>query len=97
MKIVNRWTMIALAVLMILSMIPEITFASESMDSIVQVQKYNRSIHIMAMRLVGFGFLMVFVRRYGRSALTATFLLVAVSLPLYISLNSLGIFGERRR
>ena len=37
-------------------------------------QKYNRAIHIMAMLLLGFGFLMVFVRKYGRSALTATFL-----------------------
>ncbi|GAM08157.1 ammonium transporter Rh type B [Geobacter sp. OR-1] len=47
------------------------------------VQKYERAIHIMAMLLVGFGFLMVFVKRYGRSALTATYLLVSVALPLY--------------
>ncbi|GBE29784.1 ammonia channel precursor [bacterium BMS3Bbin04] len=55
-------------------------------SSIVEVQKYNRSIHIMAMLLAGFGFLMVFVRKYGRSALTATFLLVAVALPMYMIL-----------
>jgi ammonium transporter Rh len=47
------------------------------------VQKYERAIHIMAMLLVGFGFLMVFVKKYGRSALTATYLLVSVALPLY--------------
>lgn len=47
------------------------------------VQKYERAIHIMAMLLVGFGFLMVFVKKYGRSALTATYLLVSVSIPLY--------------
>ena len=50
---------------------------------VINVQKYNRSIHVMAMLLVGFGFLMVFVRKYGRSALTATFLLVSVAIPMY--------------
>jgi ammonium transporter Rh len=47
----------------------------------------------MAMLLVGFGFLMVFVKKYGRSALTATFLLVSVAIPLYICINSSGLFG----
>ncbi len=51
--------------------------------ALTDVQKYERAIHIMAMLLVGFGFLMVFVKRYGRSALTATYLLVSVALPLY--------------
>src|ERR1039457_789959 len=53
-------------------------------------QHYNRAIHIMVMLLLGFGFLMVFVRKYGRSALTATFLLVSTSLPLYLLLNRLN-------
>jgi ammonium transporter Rh len=53
------------------------------MEALVEVQKYERAIHIMAMLLVGFGFLMVFVKRYGRSAITATYLLVSVALPLY--------------
>ena len=44
----------------------------------------------MAMLLVGFGFLMVFVKRYGRSALTATYLLVSVAIPLYFLLNARG-------
>jgi ammonium transporter Rh len=48
----------------------------------------------MAMLLVGFGLLMVFLRKYGRSALTATFLLVSTALPSYILLNSAGIFGS---
>jgi ammonium transporter Rh len=47
----------------------------------------------MAMLLVGFGFLMVFVRKYGRSAITATYLLVSVAIPLYFLKNSLGILG----
>jgi len=64
-----------------------------TLSSVVDVQKYNRSIHIMAMLLVGFGFLMVFVKKYGRSAVTATYLLVSVAIPLYFLLSSLGIFG----
>jgi ammonium transporter Rh len=51
--------------------------------SLSDVQKYERAIHIMAMLIVGFGFLMVFVKKYGRSTLTATYLLVSVSVPLY--------------
>jgi ammonium transporter Rh len=45
------------------------------------------------MLLVGFGFLMVFVRDYARSALTATFLLVSVAIPLYLFVNRSGVFG----
>jgi len=73
--------------------------ASELSDNgispeIISDQRYNRAIHIMAMLLVGFGFLMVFVRKYGRSALTATFLLVSTSLPLYLLVKSSGITGS---
>jgi ammonium transporter Rh len=64
-------------------------------SSILEVQQYNRAIHIMAMLLIGFGFLMVFVKKYGRSAITATFLLVSVSLPLYLSIKGMAIFEER--
>ncbi len=68
-------------------------FAQESkISSILEVQQYNRAIHIMAMLLLGFGFLMVFVKKYGRSALTATFLLVSVSLPTYLAIKELGVF-----
>ncbi len=63
-------------------------------SSIEDVQKYDRAIQIMAMLLVGFGFLMAFLRKYGRSALTATFLLVSAALPLYMLLDSAGIFGS---
>src|SRR5512133_1057230 len=54
-----------------------------TLAALSDVQKYERAIHIMAMLLVGFGFLMVFVKKYGRSALTATYLLVSIALPLY--------------
>jgi ammonium transporter Rh len=69
------------------------THAQEDLASIIEVQKYFRSIHIMAMLLVGFGFLMVFVKQYGRSAITATFLLVSVSIPIYFLKDSLGFLG----
>lgn len=68
--------------------------AGPRLESVVQVQKYERSIHIMAMLLVGFGFLMVFVKNYGRSAVTATYLLVSVALPLYLLKDSRGFLGE---
>jgi ammonium transporter Rh len=62
-------------------------FAAEtvgtSLAALADVQKYERAIHIMAMLLVGFGFLMVFVKKYGRSAITATYLLVSIAIPLY--------------
>src|SRR4030067_2290119 len=45
---------------------------------------YEKSIHILVMLMVGFGFLMVFVRKYGYTSITATYLAVALSLPLYI-------------
>ncbi len=64
------------------------------MSSILNVQKYDRAIHIMAMLLVGFGFLMVFVKKYGRSALTATFLLVSTAIPIYICINCFGWLGK---
>ncbi|MFA6134731.1 MAG: ammonium transporter [Phycisphaerae bacterium] len=68
--------------------------ATSTASTVEQVQKYERAIAVMAMLLVGFGFLMVFVKRYGRSALTATYLLVALSLPAYFLLNSMGVFGQ---
>ena len=65
-------------------------------SSILEVQQYNRAIHIMAMLLLGFGFLMVFVKKYGRSAITATFLLVSVSIPMYLAITGLDIFEEKQ-
>ncbi len=75
-----------------------VSFATETssggeLSSIIEVQKYFRSIHIMAMLLMGFGFLMVFVKKYGRSAITATYLLVSVAIPLYFLKDSLGFMG----
>ena len=69
--------------------------SSEIIANLTDVQKYYRAIHVMAMLLVGFGFLMVFVRKYGRSALTATFLLVSISIPLYYFISDFDIFGDK--
>ena len=74
-----------------------ISFAADlpgsNLAAVIDVQKYNRAIHIMAMLLVGFGFLMVFVKKYGKSAITATFLLVSVAIPLYFLKDSFYILG----
>jgi ammonium transporter Rh len=64
------------------------------MGSLVDVQKYNRSIHIMAMLMVGFGFLMVFVKKYGRSAVTATYLLVSMAIPVYFFMRGQAPFDQ---
>ena len=74
-----------------------LAFAGEpTIEHVINVQKYNRSIHVMAMLLVGFGFLMVFVRHYGQSALTATYILVSTAVPIYFLINAQGWIGEPR-
>ena len=64
-----------------------------AVEGLRQVQQYNFSMGILAMLLVGFGFLMVFVKNYGFSALTGTYLLVAAALPVYMGLRSTGIIS----
>jgi len=45
------------------------------------------------MLLVGFGFLMVFVKKHGYGATTGTYLVVATGLPLYLLLRSTGVIS----
>lgn len=78
--------------LFLLSILPSTALAT---DSIMDSFKYEKSIHILAMLLVGFGFLMVFVRKHGYSSITATFLVVSVAIPLYMLVKSLGIAGHQ--
>ena len=89
---------VALAVIFLSSTVT--MFAQEiqktEIASILEIQQYNRAIHIMAMLLIGFGFLMVFVKKYGRSTLTATFLLVSISIPLYILIHESGLFSHTK-
>ncbi len=89
-----------LAALMVCLIIPAVsvfaqTTESAGINSILEVEQYGRAIHIMAMLLIGFGFLMVFVKNYGLSALTATFLLVSTAIPTYMAFKGLGIFEEK--
>ena len=63
-------------------------------ESLRQVQQYNFSINILAMLLVGFGFLMVFIKKYGYSATTGTYLVVGVGLPLYLFLRNTGVLSS---
>lgn len=62
-------------------------------NTVREVQQYNFAIHILAMLLVGFGFLMVFVKRYGYGATTGTYLIVATGLPIYLALRTSGVLS----
>lgn len=93
-----RSTRLALLVAAVLAASVSTSFAAEgglteTLSGLVDVQKYNRAIHIMAMLMVGFGFLMVFVKRYGRSAVTATYLLVSLAVPLYFLKDKCALLG----
>lgn len=89
---------VVMAILLMLS--PNQAVASETISgesanglgTIYDSLKYEKSISILAMLLVGFGFLMVFVRKHGFSSITATFLVVSIALPLYMLIKS--FFGE---
>jgi len=67
---------------------------NDVVEGLRQVQQYNFSINILAMLLVGFGFLMVFVKKYGYSATTGTYIVVAVGLPLYLLLRYTGVISS---
>lgn len=88
----KKWVNCLLVAVMMLVALSGPSYATEALGAnlseLTDVQKYNRAIHIMAMLLVGFGFLMVFVKRYGKSAITATYLLVSISIPLYFFKDS---------
>lgn len=63
---------------------------STQFGTIFDTLKYERSIHVLAMLLVGFGFLMVFVRNHGFSSITATFIVVSIAIPMYMIIRSFG-------
>lgn len=54
---------------------------------------YSKSIDVLAMLLVGFGFLMVFTRKHEYTTLTATLLAVSISIPAYMIIKSYA-FGQ---
>jgi ammonium transporter Rh len=67
---------------------------SALLENVRQVQQYSFAIGILAMLLVGFGFLMVFVKKYGYSATTGTYVIVATVIPLYLFLRSTGVISS---
>lgn len=74
---------------------PAVAMAAEmGVSPVRQVEQYNFSVQILVMLLVGFGFLMVFIKDYGYSATTGTFLVVAVGIPLYMIVRSTGILSK---
>jgi ammonium transporter Rh len=83
-----------LTIILCLLLAPLLAWSGEiETNTIREVEQYNFSIHILAMLLVGFGFLMVFVRKYGYSATTGTFLVVAAAMPVYLLVRSLGVIS----
>ncbi len=66
----------------------DMTQADDEFHTIYETLKYNRSIHILAMLLAGFGFLMVTVRKHGFTSVTATFLMVSLAIPLYMLIKT---------
>ena len=74
------------AIILGIALVPELNkFANPGAASQAEnVFMYEKSMDVLVMLLIGFGFLMVFVKKYGYSSVTATFLLVALSLPLYM-------------
>ena len=86
-------TNVSSSIQMINSQNSKITQNSSQFSTIFDTLKYERSIHILAMLLAGFGFLMVFIRKHGYSSITATFLAVSIAIPLYVIIKSFGGAG----
>lgn len=87
----KKWTIVFLIIVIVISvaMIPQLNrYGAEAAMVTAENQfMYEKAIHILVMLLMGFGFLMVFVRKYGYTSITATYLVVALSLPLYMLLR----------
>lgn len=87
----KKWTIVFLIIVIVISvaMIPQLNrYGTEAAMVTAENQfMYEKAIHILVMLLMGFGFLMVFVKKYGYTSITATYLVVALSLPLYMLLR----------
>jgi ammonium transporter Rh len=94
----GKFRFISTCLIVIILLLPALATAQAPVSgdlasTVREVQQYNFAIHILAMLLVGFGFLMVFVKRYGYGATTGTYLIVAVGLPLYLGLRAAGVLS----
>ena len=85
---VKTWAAVFLIISIVIgiAMIPQLNkYGKEGVMTDTENEfMYEKSIHILVMLLMGFGFLMVFIRKYGYTSITATYLAVALSLPLYM-------------
>ena len=74
----KTWAIIFLIIAIVISvaMIPQLNrFGTEAAMVTAENQfMYEKAIHILVMLLMGFGFLMVFVKKYGYTSITATYL-----------------------
>ncbi len=82
-----------ISVIIAIGFIPSInhsdtTAETEALTNIYDSLKYEKSIHVLAMLLIGFGFLMVFLRKHGYSSVTATYLAVSLAIPLYMLIKT---------
>ncbi len=87
-KSLKTWAAVFLVILVFIgiALVPQLnSYGHEgAMTAAENGFMYEKSIDVLVMLLIGFGFLMVFVRKYGYTSITATYLLVALSLPLYM-------------
>ncbi len=85
---IKMWSAIFLvvAIMIGIAMIPQLNqYGTEvGMAAAENEFMYEKAIHILVMLLMGFGFLMMFAKKYGYTSITATFLVVALSIPLYM-------------
>lgn len=91
----NRLSLLGKALILLVAT-PALAAAQSAVpleNTVRDVQQYGFAIHILAMLLVGFGFLMVFAKRYGYGALTGTYLVVAAGIPVYVGLRSSGVLS----
>jgi len=77
---------LAIVVFVGIALIPQLNqYGKESVANASENDfMYQKSIDVLVMLLIGFGFLMVFVRKYGYTSITTTYLMVALSLPVYM-------------
>ena len=84
----QKWAAVFLVISIVIgvAMIPQLNKygAEAAMVAAENEFMYEKAIHILVMLLMGFGFLMMFAKKYGYTSITATFLVVALSLPLYM-------------
>jgi ammonium transporter Rh len=82
------WSAIFLVIAIIIgvAMIPQLNQYGTEVAMLAAENEfmYEKAIHILVMLLMGFGFLMMFIKKYGYTSITATFLVVALSIPLYM-------------